>query len=101
MKIALLGSTGLVGKNVVQLLAQLDEVACVCCPVRSLPDLGAMGVLQGSSKFVFESVDFDALFEALRKHGYNDTLAIEFVPTQNMDLKEDMKRVYDMFASRL
>ena len=46
-------------------------------------------------------VDFDALFEALRKHGYNDTLAIEFVPTQNMDLKEDMKRVYDMFASRL
>ena len=46
-------------------------------------------------------VDFDALFEALRKHGYNDTLAIEFVPMQNMNLKEDMKRVYDMFASRL
>ena len=46
-------------------------------------------------------VDFDALFEALHKHGYNDTLAIEFVPMQGMDLKEDMKRVYDMFAWRV
>ena len=46
-------------------------------------------------------VDFDALFEALKKNGYNDTLAIEFVPMPDMDLEEDMKRVYDMFASRL
>ena len=46
-------------------------------------------------------VDFDALFEALYKHGYNDTLAIEFVPMPGKDLKEDMKRVYDMFASRI
>lgn len=46
-------------------------------------------------------VDFDALFEALRKHGYNDTLAIEFVPMPGMDLREDMKRVYDLFAGRV
>lgn len=46
-------------------------------------------------------VDFDALFEAIRKHGYNDTLAIEFVPMPGMDLKEDMKRVYDLFARRV
>ena len=46
-------------------------------------------------------VDFDALFKALRKHGYNDTLAIEFVPLPGMDLEEDMKRVYDLFAGRV
>jgi sugar phosphate isomerase/epimerase len=46
-------------------------------------------------------VDFDALFEVLRKHGYDGTLAIEFVPMPDMDLAEDMKRVYDMFASRI
>ena len=61
MRIALLGSTGLVGKNVVQLLAQLDEAESVYCPVRSVPDLGAMGVLQGASKFKFDTVDFDGL----------------------------------------
>ena len=46
-------------------------------------------------------VDFDALFEALHRHGYNDTLAVEFVPTPGMDLEEDMKRVYEMFAGRV
>ena len=46
-------------------------------------------------------VDFDALFDALRRHGYNDTLAIEFVPMPGMDLREDMKRVYDLFAGRV
>ena len=46
-------------------------------------------------------VDFDALFEALHKHGYNGTLAIEYVPMPGMDLKEDMKRVYDLFAGRV
>ena len=39
--------------------------------------------------------------EALHKHGYNDTLAIEFVPMPGKNLKKDMKRVYDMFASRI
>ena len=46
-------------------------------------------------------VDFDALFEALKKHGYDDTLAIEFVPMPGMDLEEDMKRVYELFADRI
>ena len=64
MKVALLGSTGLVGKNVVQLLAQLDDIESVYCPVRSVPDLGRLGVLQGASKFKFEAVDFDVLLNA-------------------------------------
>ena len=46
-------------------------------------------------------VDFDALFEAFRRHGYDDTLAIEFVPMPDIDLEEDMKRVYDLFAGRV
>jgi Predicted nucleoside-diphosphate-sugar epimerases len=61
MRIALLGSTGLVGKNVVQLLARLDEVECVYCPVRTIPNLGQMGVLQGASKFKFDVIDFGDL----------------------------------------
>ena len=64
MKVALLGSTGLVGKNVLQLLAQLDEVESVYCPVRSVPDLAQLGILQGASKFKFESVDFDGLLNS-------------------------------------
>jgi sugar phosphate isomerase/epimerase len=43
-------------------------------------------------------VDFDALLEAFKKHGYDGTLAIEFVPKPGMDLEEDMKRVYDFFC---
>ena len=61
MRIALLGSTGLVGRNVVQLLARLDEVESVYCPVRSIPNLGQMGVLQGASKFKFNVIDFSDL----------------------------------------
>lgn len=61
MRIVLLGSTGLIGKNVVQLLARLDEVESVYCPVRSIPNLGQMGVLQGASKFKFNVIDFSGL----------------------------------------
>lgn len=64
MRISLLGSTGLVGKNVAQLLAQLDEVDSVYCPVRSVPDLNALGIFNGVSKFNFDAVDFDALIAA-------------------------------------
>ena len=39
MKVALLGSTGLIGKSVAQLLSRLDDVESVFCPVRSVPDL--------------------------------------------------------------
>lgn len=42
-------------------------------------------------------VDFEALFAAIKKSGYNDTLAIEYVPMQGVSLEEDFKRVYDMF----
>lgn len=65
MKIVLLGSTGLVGKNVMKLLARLDEVTHVYCPVRTEPDMGALGILQGSSKFRFEEIDFGRLMESL------------------------------------
>jgi len=78
MRIALLGSTGLVGKNVVQLLAQLDEAESVYCPVRSVPDLGAMGVLQGASKFNFEVVDFDDLLGARPEEQWASSVCANF-----------------------
>lgn len=67
MKIAVLGSTGLVGKNVLKLLARLDQVVRVYCPVRKLPgeegsaDVASMGITQGASKLDFEVVNFNAL----------------------------------------
>lgn len=67
MKVAVLGSTGLIGKNVVKLLSRLDQVVRVYCPVRTIPgtdgapDLTSMGILQGSSKLDFEVVDFGKL----------------------------------------
>ena len=78
MKVALLGSTGLVGKNVLQLLARLDEVDCVYCLVRSKPDLVAMGVLQGSSKFIFDVVDFDALLKSRPEEQWESSVCSNF-----------------------
>ncbi len=43
-------------------------------------------------------VDFDALFAAIKKSGYNDTLAIEYVQMDGISLEEDFKRVYDLFT---
>ena len=43
-------------------------------------------------------IDFEALFAAIKKSGYNDTLAIEYVPMQGVTLEEDFKRVYDIFS---
>ena len=59
MKVALLGSTGLVGKNVLKLLSRLDAVEKVYCPVRTVPELGRLGILQGAAKIQFEQVDFE------------------------------------------
>ena len=78
MKVALLGSTGLVGKNVLQLLARLDEVECVYCPVRSVPDLGQWGVLQGASKFKFDVVDFDELLNARSEEQWASSVCSNF-----------------------
>ncbi|MCQ2123154.1 MAG: NAD-binding protein [Fibrobacter sp.] len=79
MKVAVLGSTGLVGKNVVKLLARLDQVVRVYCPVRTVPgengslggrpdgaapDLAALGILQGTSKLDFDAVDFSEIGNA-------------------------------------
>lgn len=61
MKVAVLGSTGLVGKNVLKILARLDQVSAVFCPVRTEPDLSTYGILEGSSKFEFEKVDFEQI----------------------------------------
>lgn len=62
--VAVLGSTGLIGKNVLKLLARLDEIVRVYCPVRqttaeAVTWLGSEGVLQGASKFDFEQIDFE------------------------------------------
>ena len=78
MRIALLGSTGLVGKNVVRLLAQLGEAESVYCPVRSIPDLGQMGVLQGAAKFNFEVVDFDDLLGARPEEQWTSSVCANF-----------------------
>lgn len=64
MRVALLGSTGLVGRSVAQLLSCLDDVESVYCPVRSVPNLNALGIFNGASKFNFEAVDFEALLSA-------------------------------------
>ena len=60
MKVALLGSTGLVGKNVLPLLAQLDEVESVYCPVRSVPDLAQLGAFENAPR---NAMAVERLFE--------------------------------------
>lgn len=58
MKVALLGSTGLVGKNVLKILARLEQVERVYCPVRKIPDSEDVRILQGCSKIGFEQINF-------------------------------------------
>ena len=59
MKVALFGSTGLIGKNVLKLLVRLDQVERVYCPVRSVPAPSETGILEGAAKVDFEVVDFE------------------------------------------
>lgn len=61
MKVALLGSTGLVGKNVLRLLARLDQIQHVYCPVRAVPQFSELGISEGSSKVDFEQINFENL----------------------------------------
>lgn len=70
MKVAVLGSTGLIGKNVLKLLARLPQVVRVFCPVRNIPDLKDFGILEGSFKLDFKQVDFEQDNEALRLFFY-------------------------------
>ena len=70
MKIALLGSTGLVGKNVLKLLARLPQVVRVFCPVRNIPDMNEFGILEGVSKIDFKQVNFEQDNEAMRLFFY-------------------------------
>lgn len=46
-------------------------------------------------------VDFDALFAAIKKSAYEDTVAVEFVPMEDMPLEQDLKRVFDMFMEKI
>lgn len=59
MKVALFGSTGLIGKNVLKLLVRLDQVEHVCCPVRRVPEPAETGILEGAAKIDFDVVDFE------------------------------------------
>lgn len=52
MKVAVLGSTGLVGKNVVDLLSRLPQVKSVYCPVRN-------HLTEASQKIFYENIDFE------------------------------------------
>lgn len=70
MKVAVLGSTGLIGKNVLKLLARLPQVVRVFCPVRNIPDLKDLGILEGSFKLDFKQVDFEQDNDALRLFFY-------------------------------
>ena len=70
MKIAVLGSTGLVGKNVLKLLVRLPQVVRVFCPVRNVPDLNNLGILEGASKLDFKQVDFEQDNEVSRMFFY-------------------------------
>ena len=70
MKVAVLGSTGLVGKNVLKLLARLPQVVRVFCPVRSIPDLKDLGILEGAFKIDFKQVDFEQDNDAMRLFFY-------------------------------
>ena len=79
MKVALLGSTGLVGKNVLKLLSRLDAVTEVYCPVRTVPNLGELGILQGAAKIQFEQVDFEQVSGAYKQvllDGFKDCNAV-------------------------
>lgn len=59
MKVALFGSTGLIGKNVLKLLVRLDQVERVYCPVRRVPEPAETGILEGAAKIDFDVVDFE------------------------------------------
>lgn len=59
MKVALFGSTGLIGKNVLTLLVRLDQVEHVYCPVRRVPEPAETGILEGAAKIDFDVVDFE------------------------------------------
>lgn len=67
MKVALFGSTGLIGKNVLSLLVRLDQVERVYCPVRSVPVLTEMGILEGAAKIDFDVVDFEQVDQLREK----------------------------------
>lgn len=66
MKVALFGSTGLIGKNVLKLLVRLDQVERVYCPVRRVPEPAETGILEGFAKIDFDVVDFEHV-DALRE----------------------------------
>ena len=66
MKVALFGSTGLIGKNVLKLLVRLDQVEHVYCPVRRVPEPTETGILEGAAKIDFDVVDFEHV-DALRE----------------------------------
>lgn len=65
MKVALFGSTGLVGKNVLKLLVRLDQVEHVYCPVRRVPEPAETGILEGTAKIDFDCLDFEQIIGVL------------------------------------
>lgn len=67
MKVALFGSTGLIGKNVLKLLVRLDQVERVYCPVRRVPEPAETGILEGAAKIDFDVVDFEQVDQLREK----------------------------------
>ena len=79
MKVAVLGSTGLVGKNVLKLLVRLPQVVHVFCPVRNVPDLNDLGILEGTSKLDFKQIDFEQVNGSARDALYAGFLGCDAV----------------------
>ena len=79
MKVVLLGSTGLVGRNVLKILSRLDSVVYVFCPVREEPDLVQMGLLQGSSKIRFVEFDFETFLNEPGENPAREMANAEFL----------------------
>lgn len=69
MKVAVLGSTGLVGRNVVKLLVQLEQISAVYCPVRTIPD-------EKESKVYYDRIDFEQINNSSVTQGFEGCSAV-------------------------
>ena len=60
-KVVLLGSTGLLGKCLLRLLVQLEQVDEICCLVKSEPSALETGIYEGARKIRYVLTDFEQI----------------------------------------
>lgn len=61
-------------------------------------DLGIDGRFYMNAPHGKGVIQFDAILDTLQQHGYNDTLAVEFVPQKDVPLKQDLQQIYRKFV---